>query len=87
MSLWSTEKVATELAMSEEWVRANAPELGGIRMGRSARSPLRFDPKGIEDYKHRQRLEAISAIARKPQRPGPRRVPQGVTLFPVGVDD
>lgn len=81
MALWTTERVAEELAMSEDWVRDNAAELGGIRMGRSSRSQLRFEPDDIAAYKRRQRLEREVAASEKPQRAGRCPVPAGVELF------
>lgn len=69
--------------MSEEWVRDNAPELGGIRMGRSSRAQLRFEPDDVAAYKRRQRLEAEAAAPEKPQRPGRRPAPAGVDLLPL----
>jgi hypothetical protein len=93
--LLTTREVAAELAMSEDWVRDNAAELGGIRMGRSSRSQLRFEPEEIAAYKQRQRLERIAAEPQKPQRAGRRAAPAGVELFrprpgprpaPIGVE-
>jgi len=78
--LLTTREVAQLLAMSEEWVRENAAELGGIRMGRTARSQLRFDPEGIAAYKERQRLGAPMEPKSR-RRPGPRPAPRGVELF------
>jgi hypothetical protein len=83
MALWTTERVAEELTMSEDWVRENAAELGGIRMGRSSRSQLRFEPEDIAAYKQRQRLRRLEAVTEKPQRAGRRAVPAGVDLLPL----
>jgi hypothetical protein len=81
MALWTTEIVAAELAMSEEWVRDNAADLGGIRMGRSSRAQLRFEPEDIVAYKQRQKLERATAAPEKPHRAGRRPVPAGVEMF------
>jgi hypothetical protein len=83
MALLTTAEVAAELAMSEDWVRENAVELGGIRMGRSCRAQLRFEPDRIAAYKRRQSLEALVSQAKKPQRPGRRAAPTGVELLPL----
>lgn len=83
MALWTTAEVATELAMSEDWVRENAADLGGIRMGRSSRAQLRFDPDLVAAYMQRQRLVTVTAAPKKPQRPGRRAAPVGVDLLPL----
>jgi hypothetical protein len=41
--LYDTRAVARMLAVSEDWVRDHAVELGAIRVGDSPRGPLRFD--------------------------------------------
>ena len=83
MALLTTAEVAVELAMSEDWVRENAAELGGIRMGRSPRAQLRFEPDLIAAYKRRQSLETQGSWEKKPQRPGRRAAPAGVELLPL----
>jgi|GEM_PF-3671190 len=85
MALWRTSKVAEEIAMSEDYVREHAAELGGIRTG-GPRSPLRFDPAGVEDWKRRRRLAPPPAPARKSHRPGRRRAPRGVKLVALPAD-
>jgi hypothetical protein len=67
--------------MSEEWVRENAADLGGIRMGRTSRSQIRFEPEGVAAYKQRQRLAQASQAPKKPQRPRRRLIPAGVELW------
>jgi hypothetical protein len=69
--------------MSEDWVRDNAADLGGIRMGRTSRAQLRFDPADVEAYKERQRLERIVAAPEKAHRAGRRAAPAGVDLLPL----
>jgi len=81
MADWTTADVAHELAMSEDWVREHAPELGGYRVG-GPRSPLRFEPGEIAAYKQRQRL-ARPRARRNPHRPGPPSAPRGVKLVPL----
>jgi hypothetical protein len=41
--LYDTRAVARMLAVSEDWVREHAAELGAMRVGDSPRGPLRFD--------------------------------------------
>jgi len=82
--LLTTREVAELLRLSEDFVREHASELGGIRMGRGSRSPLRFEPARIEDWKERHRLEAPeSSRTRKPHRPGLRAAPPGIELLPL----
>lgn len=83
MALWSTKEVAEEFGRSEDWVREHAAELGGIRLGRTSRSPLGFEPEDIAAYKRRQRLELAAAAPEKSQRAGRRPVPAGVELLPL----
>ncbi|HSC20491.1 MAG TPA: hypothetical protein VLC07_02075 [Solirubrobacterales bacterium] len=84
MALWTTSEVAEEIAMSEDYVREHAAELGGIRTG-GPRSPLRFDPSGVEDWKQRRRLPPPPP-RRRSHRPGPRRAPRGVELVALPAD-
>jgi len=82
--LLTTERVAELLAVSEDFVREHAAELGGIRMGHGSRSPLRFELARIEEWKERHRLEAPApARTRKPHRPGLRPAPPGIELLPL----
>lgn len=83
MSLWTTADVARDLAMSEDWVRDHAAELGGIRVGHPTRGQLRFPPSQIEAYKNNRELE-MPPGRRRP--PGKRRKPQlpgGIDLLPL----
>jgi hypothetical protein len=86
MAKLTTAEVAKEYRVSEEYVREHASEMGGRRLGSSRRSPLRFDSTDLDRWWSSLPIGA-AAEPRKPQRPGPRRVPSGVKLFPVGVDD
>ena len=61
--LVDTAEVARSVKMSEDWVRAHAAELGGIRTGASKHTALRFDPLDV----------AAGMEARKLERPGERR--------------
>lgn len=80
--LLTTREVAELLAVSEEFVREHAAEIGGIRLTDSNRSPLRFESKRIDEWKDRRRLEPPPTL-RPRRRPGPRRVPRGVKLIPL----
>ena len=80
VTLLTTAAVATELAMSEEWVRDHAGELGGIRAGATCRAPLRFEPEAIEDWKERRRVPVPAVPEVERRRP---HVPAGVELLPL----
>lgn len=82
MTLLTTADVATELAMSEEWVRDHAGELGGIRAGVTCRAPLRFERASIEDWKERRRVAPPPEPDRHTQRRRP-QAPAGVELLPL----
>ena len=82
MPLMTTAEVAAEIAMSEEWVRDHAGELGAIRAGRGGRAPLRFEPESLEAWKRAHRLAPPQATDR-PRRRGRRRAPAGVELLPL----
>lgn len=80
--LLTTAEVANRLAMSEEWVREQAAELRGIRMGDHRRAQLRFKPSAIEDWvSHRQLAPSELSIPRR--RPGPQIMSTGVELLPL----
>lgn len=82
--LLTTEQTAKSLAVSEDFVREHAAELGAIRIGHGSRAPLRFEPTRIEDWKERQRLDAPAPTrTRKPHRPGLRAAPPGIELLPL----
>lgn len=82
MPLMTTAEVAAEVAMSEDWVRDHAGELGAIRAGPGGRAPLRFEPESLEAWKRAHRL----APPQSDDQPRPRRerrVPAGVELLPL----
>lgn len=84
MALWSTRKVAEEMAMTEEWVRDNAADLGAIRCGRGPRAPLRFEPGSIEAYKERQRIRPLEPPPNRPRsQTAQRAASEGIELLPV----
>ena len=78
MRLLTTAEVADLLAMSEDWVRDHAGELGAIRAGGS-RAPLRFEPEAIEEWKATQRVAGPEVRVTRPRRPRP-AAPPGVDL-------
>jgi hypothetical protein len=84
MALLTTAEVAAEVRMSEDWVRDHAPELGGIRAGRTARAPLRFEREGIEAWKRDHRVGSPTSDRPRRRRPPTRRV-DDVELLPLPV--
>lgn len=78
---FDTAWVAAHLAVSEDWVRAHAAELGGIRLGGS-RGPLRFEPARVDAAMDARRLRPAAAAA-PARRPGPPRNAAGVELLPI----
>jgi excisionase family DNA binding protein len=75
--LLSVPQVASLLAMSEDFVRDHAGELGGCRVG----SRLRFRRASVDAWIDAQRHdEPPDAPSR---RPGPRRTQAGVELLPL----
>jgi hypothetical protein len=67
--LYDTRAVARMLAVSEDWVRDHAAELGAIRVGDSTRGPLRFHRDRVAAALDRRRV-APPQPARRPRRPG-----------------
>jgi len=82
MALLTTAEVAAEVKMSEDWVRDHAPELGGIRAGRTKRAPLRFEPEGIEAWKRDHRIASSITDRPRRRRSRPRRA-DDVELLPL----
>lgn len=76
---------AAYLAMSEDWVRAHAAELGGARMGDGGRGSLRFAVADLDAFVARRRLEP-PAPEKRDRRPG--RIPsaRGVKLLTSRFD-
>jgi hypothetical protein len=82
MALLTTAEVAAEVRMSEDWVRDHAPELGGIRAGRTKRAPLRFEPEGIEAWKRDHRIGSSTTERPRRRRSRVRRA-DDVELLPL----
>ncbi|MBS1894384.1 MAG: hypothetical protein JST59_24045 [Actinobacteria bacterium] len=82
MAMLTTAEVAVEVKMSEDWVRDHAPELGGIRAGRTKRAPLRFEPEGIEAWKRDHRVGSPTPGRSRRRRSRARRV-DDVELLPL----
>jgi len=72
------------LAVSEDWVRDHAAELGAIRVGDSTRGPLRFDHDRVAAALDRRRVGRPEP-ARRPRRPG-RKPSGGVKLLPLPTE-
>ena len=79
--LFTTAEVAEQLAMSEEWVRDHAGELGAIRAG-GPRAPLRFEQEAINEWKAAHRVAAPEVRITRQARPHP-ATPPGVELLPM----
>lgn len=79
--LLETHAVARMLAVSEEWVREHARELGAIRVGDGPKGALRFDPARVRAALDRRRLERPHDRQRR--RPGPRR--RSLDVLPAAV--
>jgi hypothetical protein len=80
--LLETQGVARMLAVSEEWVRQHAAELGAIRVGDSPRGPLRFDVDRVRAALAQRRLPRTQ---RAPAKRRARRTTtaSGVKLLPL----
>jgi hypothetical protein len=62
--------VAQMLGVSQEWVRAHAPELGAVRLGNGPRGALRFDIEGVRRLMETRRVNPhADAPARQRGRP------------------
>jgi hypothetical protein len=83
-TLLTTAEVAQRLRASENFVRAHAAELGGVRLG-GRRQPLRFEEAGIRAYIERQRLKTPEPPAPR-TRNGPRRRATEFDVLPVPTD-
>jgi hypothetical protein len=79
--LLDTKAVAGMLAVSEEWVREHAAELGAVRVGDGPKGALRFDAARVRAALEHRRLERSKDRDRR--RPGRRR--RSVGLVPTGV--
>jgi hypothetical protein len=81
--LVDTRTVARMLAVSEEWVREHAAELGAIRVGDGPKGALRFDAARVRAALERRRLGRPRE--RQRHRPGQRRS-LGLVLAAVPAD-
>jgi hypothetical protein len=80
--LYDTRAVARMLAVSEDWVRDHAAELGAIRVGDSPRGPLRFDVDRVRTALAQRRLQRTERAPAK--RRGRRTTTaSGVKLLPL----
>jgi hypothetical protein len=77
-----TATVAQWLEVSEEWVRANAAELGGVRIGGGRRGVLRYDVRQVRAEMDRRAIERAESTQPR-RRPGPARGSGGVDLIPI----
>jgi len=82
--LYDTRAVARMLAVSEDWVRDHAAELGAIRVGDSPRGALRFDSDKVAAAIDRRQVPRPEPT-RRPRGPGPMRR-GGVELLPLPTE-
>jgi hypothetical protein len=91
--LLDTKTVASMLAISEEWVREHAAELGAVRVGDGPKGALRFDAARVRAALEHRRLERSKdrdrSQDRDRRRPGRRRRSVGLvpTAVPADVKD
>ena len=79
--LLDSRTVARMLAVSEEWVREHAAELGAVRVGDGPKGALRSDAARVRAALERRRLDRPKDRQRR--RPGQRR--QSRALIPAAV--
>lgn len=84
LRLLDTRTVARMLAVSEEWVREHAAELGAIRVGDGPKGALRFDAARVNAALDGRRLDRPHEGQRR--RPGPRRRSLGTVPAAVPAD-
>jgi hypothetical protein len=82
--LLDTKTVARMLAVSEEWVREHAAELGAVRVGDGPKGALRFDAVRVRAALERRRLDRPKERQRR--RPGQRRRSLGLVPAAVPAD-
>ena len=82
--LLDTKTVARMLAVSEEWVREHAAELGAVRVGDGPKGALRFDAARVRAALERRRLDRPKERQRR--RPGQRRRSLGLVPAAVPAD-
>ncbi len=81
LRLLDTRTVARMLAVSEEWVREHAAELGAIRVGDGPNGALRFDAARVRAALERRRL----GRPKDRQRRRPRQRRRSLGLAPAAV--
>jgi hypothetical protein len=79
-----TRTVARMLAVSEEWVREHAAELGAVRVGDGPKGALRFDAARVRAALERRRLDRPKDRQRR--RPGRQRGSLGLAPAAVPAD-
>jgi hypothetical protein len=84
LRLLDTRTVARTLAVSEEWVREHAAELGAIRVGDGPKGALRFDAARVRAALERRRLGRPKDRQRR--RSGQRRRSLGLVPAAVPAD-
>lgn len=84
LRLLDTRTVARMLAVSEEWVREHAAELGAIRVGDGPNGALRFDAARVRAALERRRLGRPMDRQRRPL--GQRRRSLGLVPAAVPAD-
>lgn len=84
--LLDTHTVARMLAVSDEWVREHAVELGAIRVGDGPKGALRFDVRRVRAALDRRRIDQPK---QKQRRRSGRRPSLGImpAVIPADVDD
>ena len=82
--LLDTKTLARMLAVSEEWVREHAAELGAVRVGDGPKGALRFDAARVREALERRRIERSKDRERR--RPVQRRRSLGVVSATVPAD-
>ncbi len=82
--LLDTKTLARMLAVSEEWVREHAAELGAVRVGDGPKGALRFDAARVREALERRRIERSKDRERR--RPVQRRRSLGVVPATVPAD-
>lgn len=81
--LLDTATVAKRLSVSPDWVRQNAGDLGGLRIGDGKRGPLRFRPSAVERALDALQVTGARAIPRPHAGRRGRRTAEGVELIPL----
>ena len=84
LRLVDTQTVARSLAVSEEWVREHAAELGAVRVGDGPKGALRFDVARVRAALEHRRLERPKDRPRR--RPRQRRQSPGLAPAAVPAD-